>query len=179
MKKSLLPLTLLMLLHGAFAGADASAPLAAPVIQAKVSLLEGIFAYDERCNYRIAPTWDNPIQYRMQFVRDGEPLGYDVIFTFAGSSLPDGRVELTVQRQVFNRGKLDRRESRSDVVRLARGREEALKLDTWYGDGFGKMQALFKLELRYDGESRPVTAPRRDDAGRLVPKHMACGQVFL
>jgi hypothetical protein len=38
------------------------------------------------------------------------------------------------------------RESRSDVVRLARGREEALKLDTWYGDGFGKMQALFKLE---------------------------------
>lgn len=150
-------------------GAPSTAAMV-PVIQAKASLQTGIFAFDERCNYVIAPTSPSPVLYEMPYVSNGRPLPATASFTFWAASRRDGRVDAWVRSRVTYRNRRDPGASRTQHVVLTRGKTETVDVDFWYGEGFGKMLNHYAVELTYDGKSAPAPA---------LPSRLACGQIFL
>lgn len=172
---SLMALSALVAASSAFVmPGNAEANEQAPVIRAKVSLQEGLFAFNPRCDYRIAATTANPVLYRLPFVESGEPLGFETRFGFSAATRADGNIVVTVQQAVYDHEVLDRHTIETKRVLLAPKGKESVTMSSQYEH----MQINFKVELSDEGESREIPAPRVVD-GRRVLRKMPCGQVFI
>jgi hypothetical protein len=142
----------------------------APVVHAKVSLQMGLFAYDERCNYAIAPTSDSPVLFEMPYVHDGQPIGTIATFTFWEATRTDGQVDVWVRSRIYDHGAIDAASNKTQKVTVRNGGSQTVDVNFWWGQGFAKMLNHYKVEIGYAGQTVPAPA----DAKRL-----GCGQIFL
>jgi hypothetical protein len=156
-----------LLLAGGLPGAALATET--PLIEAKVSLREGVFFYNERCNDRVAASFELPSLFRLPLVKRGEPLGHEVLFTLASRLLPDRRAEVLIYDTDLDAAGDDPTAPGIHRAVLARGSKKELKMHRWFGRGAARMLLPFRIELRFDGETREVTHAR----------NVACGQIFL
>jgi hypothetical protein len=141
-------------------------PPPAPVIRAKVSLQTGLFAWDERCDYQIAPTSDSPVLFEMPYVHDGQPIGTIATFTYWAASRADGQVDVWVRSRIYDQGKVDPESNRTQQVTLKKGGSSTVSVGFWWH----LMRNNYHVDLSYDGQTVPAPANA---------KRLGCGQVFL